>query len=569
MTEMKKTLAFVFAGLTAITLAIVTRPTPVGVTPNAQIGKALFEEFSDPLAANGLEVVSFDEELGQFKTFKVAQKEKGVWAIPSHQNYPADAENRLEETATMFVDLEVINIVSEAEGEHEVFGVIEPDIEKISLGDEGVGTMVTITGKDKDAHQTKLAALIIGKEVKDVDGQRYARLPGKPRVYQLKIDPSKLSTKFEDWIETDLLDLNTWDIENITLKDYSLEVGLGGNARFDERLAITVYEESGEWKLDQISEFRNGGLVPSALLDGEELDEERLDTLRDSLGDLKIVDVARKPKGLGADLKADKGFLDDNEGLNSLAQRGFYPVTRNNVLELLSSEGELIINTKEGVEYVLRFGQIAGIGEKDADGESGGVNRFLFVTARVNEDHFPMPDLEPLPEGAVAVETALPGSSDADSEDQAEQSADTEQTADTDESETESELADELDTESELADESETESELADDTDKSETDSELADEVARITRENQRKLDDRQDKLDKAEEKVAELTFRFADWYYIISDDVYKKVRLRRNDMISYSEEAVKSGTGLGAFRELEKQGVTPDASDAEAAEDN
>lgn len=373
MTEMKKTLAFVFTGLAAITLAIVTRPAPVGIEPDAQVGKPLFEDFNDPLAASGLEVITFDEELGQLKTFKIAQRDEGVWAIPSHQNYPADAENRLEETATMFVDLEVINIVSEAEGEHEVFGVIEPDKEKISLGDEGVGTMVTITGKDKD----KLASLIIGKKVKDVDGQRYARLPGKPRVYQLKIDPSKLSTKFEDWIETDLLDLNTWDIKNITLKDYSLEVGLGGIGRLNERLAITVYEESGEWKLDKLFEFRNGGLVPSALLDGEELNQERLDTLRDSLDDLKIVDVARKPKGLGADLKADKGFLDDNEGLTSLAQRGFYPVTRDNVMELLSSEGELIINTKEGVEYVLRFGQIAGVGEKDDDGESGGVNRFL------------------------------------------------------------------------------------------------------------------------------------------------------------------------------------------------
>ncbi len=81
-------------------------------------------------------------------------------------------------------------------------------------------------------------------------------------------------------------------------------------------------------------------------------------------------------------------------------------------------------------------------------------------------------------------------------------------------------------------------------------------ERARITKENQRKIDERNDKLKKAQQKVAELNYRFADWYYVISEDVYKKIHLGRADIIKESEEAKESGSGLDAFRGLETQGV-------------
>ena len=55
-------------------------------------------------------------------------------------------------------------------------------------------------------------------------------------------------------------------------------------------------------------------------------------------------------------------------------------------------------------------------------------------------------------------------------------------------------------------------------------------ERERIRKENQRKKDEREDQLNKANQKIAELNARFADWYYIISEDEYKRVHLNRND---------------------------------------
>ena len=86
------------------------------------------------------------------------------------------------------------------------------------------------------------------------------------------------------------------------------------------------------------------------------------------------------------------------------------------------------------------------------------------------------------------------------------------------------------------------------------TDLEL--EAQRIRKENQRKQDERDEKLKKANTQIAELNARFADWYYIISEDEYKKVHLGRNDLIAEKQSAAAEGFGVDALRQLEKEGL-------------
>ena len=47
---------------------------------------------------------------------------------------------------------------------------------------------------------------------------------------------------------------------------------------------------------------------------------------------------------------------------------------------------------------------------------------------------------------------------------------------------------------------------------------------------------------EEAEKKVRELNARFADWYYVISDDVYRKIHLSRDQIIKKKE--AKEGEG-------------------------
>ena len=54
----------------------------------------------------------------------------------------------------------------------------------------------------------------------------------------------------------------------------------------------------------------------------------------------------------------------------------------------------------------------------------------------------------------------------------------------------------------------------------------------KVAKANAEKQKDYETKLKEGEAKVKELNDRFADWYYVISDSVYKKIRLGRADII-------------------------------------
>ena len=81
-------------------------------------------------------------------------------------------------------------------------------------------------------------------------------------------------------------------------------------------------------------------------------------------------------------------------------------------------------------------------------------------------------------------------------------------------------------------------------------------ERERIEQENQKKLDDYNDKLEKAKIDVLEINARFAKWYYVISEDVYKRVRPGYGDIVAENDEAKREGFGVDAFRSLEEEGI-------------
>ena len=104
------------------------------------------------------------------------------------------------------------------------------------------------------------------------------------------------------------------------------------------------------------------------------------------------------------------------EAVRSLQERGYYAVNMDGAISLFSNEGEMHALMKTGVEYVLRFGAIAGdasslTGHKkdDKDKKPGekeatkpGLNRYLFVVAQFNPSVLPKPALEKLPEDKPA-----------------------------------------------------------------------------------------------------------------------------------------------------------------------
>ena len=593
MSQMTKTLVFAGLAIVAAWLAFATRTGPVGVDQLDQIGKKLFDGFEDPLAAKSMKIVRFDENLSKLSEIEIKEID-GIWTLPSHAGYPADAENKIRDAATPFVDMKIIDVVTDKDGERATYGVIEPSADKSAVGDQGVGTLVNI----KDESGNNLVDLVIGKEYQE--GQHYVRDVKHSLVYLAAVDPSTLPVRFDDWIDKDLLSVNAFDISGMTLKDYSFDVAQtlsGPITQFDQRFEMQVSDENGKWKLDSLLEARNDNLVPVELTEGQQLNQERLGAMKDALDNLEIVDVARKPAGLGEDLKADKGFFNNQSGVDSLIEKGIYPVQLDGNVELLSTDGEVLVDTKEGVQYVLRFGGAAGV---DTESEDAGLNRYLLVSARVNQNHFPEPELETLPselptlpETQSADEDAVEDEIELEIEETDENSppaAPDENTVDETEVEAEVENTDDPAAEVEAADDSEVESDGEtenDDTDVDNTgdtcqeepdgsadanleanaeeeaptaEEELQAEQERIEKENQRKIDERNDNIKAAEAKVRELNYRFADWYYVISEEVYKKIHLSLADIVQEADATNQGGVpaagGIDALRNLQGGGL-------------
>ena len=206
MTEVIKTL--IFAGVAiaiCMVAAIVSWPRAAEQT-ESRVGSALFEQFTDPLAASSMKIVTFDDETGQLSTFEVRRDpETEEWTIPSRDGYPADTLEQMKNAANAFVALKVLDTQTDKAEDHDDLGVAEPKLEDLQVGDEGVGRLVTL----KDGKQQTIAELIIGDVPKDDPSQRYVRIPGQDPVYVVRFDDSPLTTAFREWIDNDLLQLSS------------------------------------------------------------------------------------------------------------------------------------------------------------------------------------------------------------------------------------------------------------------------------------------------------------------------------------------------------------------------
>jgi hypothetical protein len=193
MNEFAKTGVALGAAVVLSALAVSMKPGEVRLDLFDDQGEVFFPQFTDGDAINELEVTAFREETSDVYAFVVNRDEDGVWRIPSHGNYPADANDQMGKAAAMLIGLEKDAVVGDAKGRHAEYGVVDPLAKGVET--EGRGKRVTL----KDKAGNVLADLIVGDEVEGKAGTFYCRLPEKKRIYRTKLQGS-LSTQFADWI---------------------------------------------------------------------------------------------------------------------------------------------------------------------------------------------------------------------------------------------------------------------------------------------------------------------------------------------------------------------------------
>ena len=325
MTENAKTITFVCVGMAAVVLAALTRPSSADLDVKSLVGEVLTKKFQSPDQAKRLAHRPRRRRHGHAATrFEVAEK-NGLWTMPSKDGYPADATKQMAEAATALMDRKILEVASENAGDHEQYGVDRSASPSSEAGQKGVGTRVTIS----DAQDKPLVDMIVGKEVKDSKGKHYVRKaePGRGLRHRSRSDAA-LDRSFEDWIEKDLLKLNTFDLQQVEIKDYSAELvpvmttegprsrSLGTRARnhtrlHRKRLEVECNPLNGRYDKDKKD------YVEFKLADDEELNTTALEWTENRPRRSKNRRVVQKPQGLSEDLKAGKDFLNNREAIKT------------------------------------------------------------------------------------------------------------------------------------------------------------------------------------------------------------------------------------------------------------
>jgi hypothetical protein len=464
----------------ALVLAVLAAISGPG-TPKSQVfdkqGEPFFPEFTDPQAATYLRVVQYDKADAAAAHFQVEFKD-GKWVIPSHFNYPADASQRLADTSTMVIGIRMDKIQTERKEDHAACGVVDPE-DPGSFEAGARGRRITL----KDAGGKTLADFIIGKKAKDDGSQWFVRVPEQKRVYAaaMKVD---LSTKFSDWIETDLMKIDPGAVWKVIMRDYRVKQD-GGMASLEINENVQASKPKDDW-------------VVEGMTAEEEVNSAAMGTMTSTLDTLKIVGVRRKPEGLTRDLKTGKGINLTPEVMTDLQNKGFYFHEDEG---LLSKEGDVYVACEDGVTYLLRFGAVftgsgmsleTGIEDPKAPPKAGTPteSRYLMISAFYDDKAVrPDGDDDPEPADPHKVDTR-PWS---------------------------------------IWRLEQAEKKLEDDHEKA--------VAAWHTRQAERtkKLGE---KREKGRKRAKELTDRFAEWYYVIGADSFSKVRLSRKDMVKSKGKA-------------------------------
>jgi len=348
--DLRRTRTFVVGAVVclAITGIIEWSSRPAAIKEFGKVGQEFYADFADPTLATSLGVYVFDADKVRPLDFRVQRFDNGHWVIPSHHNYPADAEDRLAKTAASIIGIRRGAMVTRWQADHAQFGVVNPKQDTLRVGDvEGVGKRISLRG-DADS---VLADYIIGNKAEGESDQYYIRHPDEEEVYLAKLDID-LSTKFTDWIQTDLLDVDSWDMTEVTVNDYSFDE-LRRQVTKREVSAFRRETSSDPWTLDGLNE------------ETEEVDKDAIRETVDAIADLKIVGVRPKQQGLTPDLKLDRQLLKSQRDVDRLQSdlltRGFLLQPGENgdqeILRLMAREGEMYAATDEGLVYRLHFGR--------------------------------------------------------------------------------------------------------------------------------------------------------------------------------------------------------------------
>ena len=393
MKESTKTAVFVGSAVAMLIASVFTSYTnqPKPNDDFETVGQPFYEGFEETNQAKSLVVTSIDPDAIKEQKFEIKQID-GLWQIPSHEGYPAEAAERLATTAASLVGLTRDSLVGRRTSDYEKFGVVDPRTDDI-VDVESVGQSITL----RDANEDVLVDFIIGDradenaddammEAPSEETFYYVRRADETNVYRIPLT-IELSTKFSDWIEPDLLQLEASDVIALDINNYQIEErssGMFGQAKEllkvqGDKISLARKSSTDDWELEDADPTK------------EKTKQDAVNAIVSVLDDMAIVDVKRKPTLdgqilLDADLQysvtpkqAKLMSIRTQQELDALTPdqqaefqaiqlgimelqrdldaKGFSFGSTGQELELVSAGGEMKAGTLDGLRYTLHIGK--------------------------------------------------------------------------------------------------------------------------------------------------------------------------------------------------------------------
>lgn len=571
MNQTTRSLVFVGIAVVSVVVAAGTHYAykPADLREFSDVGSDFFPKFLDPNDASALQVATYNSSTGKTDVFKVEFKD-GLWRIPSHHDYPADGESRLAKTAASLIGVRRLALVERSTAAQKRYRLLDPLDSNVS-GTEGRGDRVTLYKGDQ-----VLADFIIGEKVEGEQNLYYVRRPDENRIYTADLGNLSLSAKFSDWIEKDVLDVARNDVREIEINRYYVDE-LQGRVVPQDRTVLTRASSSADWSMKDLDAAK------------EKVKVSEVNNLLSSLDSLQIVGVRPKPPGMVKVLKSEGSTIDQFTEAD-LAEKGFFISPRGG---LVSNEGEVHVGTDKGVLYILGFGEefsgseieIEVGGEKKAAKPDAGAtadaekkdeaaadaptaegeeksgeqtSRYLLVTVAFDKSLLgeePKQPVKPEPPAADATPATQPEPSAAE----AAQPDETPKPADDEQAPAETATAPGTspsdDPPADAAPPAAPAESAPQPSPQEQYEAALKqyEEDLELFETRKKQYDE---KLKEGQERVTELNRRFADWYYVIPEDLFTRLKLKR-------EELVEPVTPPAAATPPETEAALPDAAPA------
>lgn len=362
--------------------AIYYYPKTAEIIVDAKVNQNLFETY-ETNDVRSISITQFSNDSNRIEQFRLRRKGER-WVIPNFGDFPATRIARIGEVAKSLLDRKVLSLATKDEQGHVEYGVVDPTESANSPNRSSLGMRIDLLDRNKG----DIANLIIGKPVRGSnDGvpRYYVRVPGQPAVYELEIPKQIFKTRFQEWVDPNLLELpppgsTEVSISKVNVDQYRLDPEKIASSDRQSMYRCEFEIELAKVKKILFESFKDDAFKEQKLTPPQQ--QEVASTLM-SMGNIRYIDVVGKPKA-AAKLLQKPSAADDAEAFKPLEQFGF----RMNKDGFEGSNGEVSVATTDGVRVRLLLGSIA----QGADSENLDLHFHGMLVAQQEDSAFKDPE---------------------------------------------------------------------------------------------------------------------------------------------------------------------------------